>query len=159
MVSVENLTSPQKCRFTKAGPGLVVCSVCGRAVPTSDPPERVHAVCSIPKARPDILKKFSSQGAGSELKAILSSIGINPANCKCNRIAAEMDRCSFQELMLRRDEFVGELREAYLKSSWLQRITAAGLALKTGLAFQINWIDPLPDLVDEAIKRSQKRFE
>jgi len=146
------------CRFSRISLTTVVCLDCGQVVETRDAPERVHASCQPAADRPEIIKGAAlTGGPGTELKALLKSIGVSPSpNCDCNRVAAEMDRIGTKRCIERKAEFVEKLQAAYLKSSWLQRITAAGMALKTGVAFKINWINPVDGLFDEALRRSVK---
>jgi len=58
----------------------------------------------------------SQQGPGTELKRLLSRVGIYAtANCACNARAAQMDRWGCDESEKRLDEIVGWLQEEHAK--------------------------------------------
>lgn len=96
-------------------------------------------------------------GPGTELKALLTSLGISgDEGCGCDKFAAQMnawgpDGCR-DRLGTIRDWLTANMK----KYSWSARITAAAKAFATGLAFQINWLDPFPDLIREAIRRAEE---
>jgi len=52
------------------------------------------------------------------------------------------------------DEITGRFREYAKKYDWITKARAAALAVKTGLAFKLNPLDPAPGIVEEAIRRA-----
>lgn len=96
------------------------------------------------------------EGPGTELKRILSSLGISPSpSCHCGKKMAEMNRRGVEGCRATKDEIAGWLREGQDKWGWASKVKAAALAVTTGIAFKVNWADPFPDLVEEACKRAE----
>jgi hypothetical protein len=52
---------------------------------------------------------------------------------------------------------VGWLRKSAEETGWIQKVKAMGLAMTTGLAFKIDWDDPAPGLVIEAIRQAEEQ--
>lgn len=97
-----------------------------------------------------------SHGPGTELKKILSSLGIDPApTCDCNARAYEMDAWGVDGCRQRREEIIGWMKEGQSRWGWAAKFSAMGKAVATGLAFRLNPLDPFPSLVDEAIRRAE----
>jgi glycosyltransferase involved in cell wall biosynthesis len=57
----------------------------------------------------------------------------------------------------RRNEIAAEMRENAKTVSWFQKVRAAALAVKAGLAWSLNPADVFGSLVDEAIRRAEAR--
>lgn len=112
-------------------------------------------------------------GPGTELKAILASIGINPSvHCSCNARMRQMDEWGIEGCEEHFDTIIGWLEEKAAEWGWVKAAEAAApnentlsvtdklaigwKSLMTGLAFKIDWSNPYPGLVREAIKRAQK---
>ncbi len=114
----------------------------------------------LPEDRPaqPVYFKPPGKGPGTELKAILKTLGIleNPT-CDCNRKANQMDEWAVEGCRAHFDEIVGWMREGQGKWGWKDKLTAAANAVKTGLAFKLNWSDPFPGLIEEAIRRAAER--
>jgi hypothetical protein len=92
------------------------------------------------------------------LKAILSSLGIQPGPaCDCHGRALQMDEWGIDGCRARREEIVRWLREGQTRWGWQDQFAAAVKAVTTGLAFQLNPLDPFPTLVDEAIRRADAK--
>jgi hypothetical protein len=114
-------------------------------------------------------------GPGTELKAILASVGINPSpTCDCNAYMRQMDEWGISECVERHAEIVQRLREKADQWGWnnfitkkaegdaethqftlAEKIKIGWKSITTGIAFKVNWLDPYPDLVEEAIKRAE----
>lgn len=91
-------------------------------------------------------------GPGSGLTILFAAVGILGC-CDCRDKAKLMNEWGDDGCRARREEIIGWLRAKVVsREDWL---CAAALAFKSGLAFRLNWLDPLPSLVDEAIRRSE----
>lgn len=93
-------------------------------------------------------------GPGSELSAMFLSLGV-PRCTGCKISAQKMNSWGTQGCREHKEEIVVRLRERLREHGAAVRIRAAWRALCTGLAIRLNWLDPLPSLVDEAIRRSE----
>ncbi len=97
-------------------------------------------------------------GPGTELKAALKSLGIEPtASCDCNSKAEQMDRWGVEGCRERREQIIGWLREGSDRWGWSAKLGSAAKAVLSGLAFKLNPLDPYPGLVDECIRRAAKQ--
>ncbi len=97
-------------------------------------------------------------GPGTELKAILHSLDINPvASCDCNSRANQMDAWGVQGCRDRIDEIVGWMRDGGERWGWVAGFKAASKAVLNGLAFKLNPLDPFPSLVREAINVAERK--
>lgn len=133
------------CLFTERTEDGFRCEYCRRIAET---PAARH--CDVPEPDPGV-------GPGSELRAILKELGIQEKpKCGCTERAAAMDLLGVEGCRRRFDDIVGWMREAQDKYSWGDRLKAAGNAAASGLAFKVNWLDPLPGLVEEAIRRAEE---
>jgi hypothetical protein len=95
------------------------------------------------------------KGPGTELQKILKTLGINPKpSCDCNGKAAQMDYWGVAGCRENRDTIVEWMRAGQDKWGWTAKLRAAANAVTTGLAFQLDWSDPFPSLIDEAIRRA-----
>jgi hypothetical protein len=130
-----------------------------------------------PIARPsqEVRPWPKGHGPGTELKAILGSVGINPApTCSCNAYMRQMDEWGIEGCMEHHAEIVERLREKAEEWGWTkfiaknaedngethqftlaEKLKIGWKSLTTGLAFKVNWLDPYPDLVNEAIGRAE----
>jgi hypothetical protein len=91
-------------------------------------------------------------GPGTELKGLLTSIGITEKpNCGCRARMVQMDLWGPNGCRERLDEIVAWMREGHEKWGWADKLKAGALATVTGLAFKINPLDPFPSLVNHAI--------
>jgi hypothetical protein len=99
-------------------------------------------------------------GPGTELKAILESIGVSATTgCDCGPKAEQMDRWGIEGCK-RRENFetiVNWMRDGQDRWRWTDKMKAAAKAAQTGLALQINWFDPFPDLVSLSIERAEAK--
>ena len=57
------------------------------------------------------------------------------------------------------DEIVAWMRDGQQRWGWAEKIAAGAKAVATGIAFKINWGDPFPGLIEEAIRRAEEKGE
>lgn len=93
---------------------------------------------------------------GTQLRALFGSIGLSPAGCRCNERVRLMDGWGTEGCREKKDEIVSWLRDEYKRVGWAAILTAVGKAVSTGLVFRLSVLDPVPDLVDEAIRRAEE---
>lgn len=96
------------------------------------------------------------QGPGTELKAMLASIGIEPvAGCACRNVMRTMDRLGVAGCREHRGEIVMHIQQQMQGRSWRDKLAAAAKATANGLALRLNPVDIPGSLVDEAIRRAE----
>jgi len=115
-------------------------------------------------------------GPGTELKAILSSVGINPsANCSCNARMRTMDDWGIEGCKENFDTIVGWLEEKAAEWGWInaaekaipsspeihkltlaEKLSIGWKSLYSGIAFKVDWTNPYPGLVTESIRRAEE---
>ena len=95
-------------------------------------------------------------GPGTELKAILATLGIaHSPTCDCNARARQMDEWGVPGCKMRRDEIIEWLREGQARWGWKDKLAAAAKAVTSGLALKLNPLDVFSSLVDESIQRAE----
>jgi hypothetical protein len=75
--------------------------------------------------------------------------------CSCKSLAARMNRLGPDGCRRERDVLVDNLRHNAKQYTWSDVVKAATMALKTGLAWKIDLLDPYGSLLDEAIRRAK----
>lgn len=125
------------------------------------PPNRGAATTVIPENH---VAEAASQkgrcGPGCHAKRILASLRIQPLpGCDCEGYARQMDEWGVDGCRQHFDEIVAHFREYAALYGWTAKFQAAALAAATGLAFKLNWLDPLPDIIREAIRRAEEAEE
>ena len=131
-----------------------------------------------PRPKEQIFPWPKGYGPGTELKAILASVGINPTpNCSCNARMKQMDVWGIEGCKEHFDEIVGWLNESAESWGWVkaaekkvieseepihqltmaEKLAIGWKSLMSGIAFQVNWLDPYPGLVKESIRRSEEK--
>ena len=99
-------------------------------------------------------------GPGTELKAILRTLGINPGgSCDCNSKANKMDEWGVEGCRANRETILTWMREGQGRWGWKDKLAAAAKAVTSGIAFKLDWSDPFPSLIDEAIRRANDKLE
>lgn len=112
-------------------------------------------------------------GPGTELKKMLESVGIkSSANCDCNAKMHIMDGWGVAGCRENKEVIVGWLVANAERWGWLspsgkpladdgtkklttgEKFAIGWRTIRTGIAFHVNWLDPFPGLVDEAIRRA-----
>lgn len=97
------------------------------------------------------------KGPGTELKKLLASLGITEKpSCDCNAKAKVMDNWGVRGCEMRFPTIVQWLNEGKQRWGWTAAFGAGFQAVLSGLAFQINPIDPIPSLVRLAIENAKK---
>lgn len=112
--------------------------------------EKLRAMIYSPTV--EVYAPAPQHGPGTELKALLASLGLTASGCGCDRYAAQMDVWGVDGCQQRRADIVEHLREQRDKAGWGAVLTAAGRAAAQGL--RVDILDPLGWLVDEAMKRA-----
>ena len=117
-------------------------------------------ISKIPEEKPPKKILPWGYGPGTELKAMLRMLGIEPtAACDCNQKATQMDAWGPDGCEQHFDEIVKWMREGSPRWGWPEKLAAAAKAVKTGLAFKLNPIDPFPSMIRECIRRSRLNQE
>lgn len=95
------------------------------------------------------------KGPGTELKAILKTLGIaEKTGCDCNAKAEQMDRWGVDGCRQHFETIVNWMRAGQEKWGWKDKLAAAAKAVTSGLVFKLDWSDPFPGLITEAIRRA-----
>lgn len=93
---------------------------------------------------------------GTELKKIFASLGItNFKGCNCNSRIAQMNDWGVEGCERNRNQIIKWLESDAPKFGLTTKLKAASLVVVRGLAFKIDWSNPIPGLVDEAINRAK----
>lgn len=98
------------------------------------------------------------KGPGSHLSDILKSLGFPPCQL-CKDMAAKMDEWGVDGCKLpeNRETILKRLRDQAAAAGWWEANRARALAVSTGIAFKLNWLDPAPSLLDLAIERASAK--
>lgn len=92
---------------------------------------------------------------GTELKLLFQSIGIHPRyDCSCFALIARMNRIGVDGCRVEFEDLVLQLEDNAKRYNWKRRVSAANKALASGLAFRVNWLNPIPSFLDIAIERA-----
>ncbi len=100
-------------------------------------------------------------GPGTEFKAMVADeLGITmPNSCTCNALAVQMDLWGVGGCRENFDTIVAQIKNNQNAWGWTEKFSnyasAAAGSFKSGLAFKVNWLDPIPGLVTEAIRRAE----
>lgn len=132
----------------------------------------------IPRPTAEIIPWPIGYGPGTELKAILASVGINPgAACSCHSRMLQMDVWGIEGCEREFNTIVGWLNESAEQWGWThaakakaddaetkdssikkmtltEKMSIGWKSLMSGIVFHVNWLDPYPGLVREAINRA-----
>jgi hypothetical protein len=130
----------------------------------------------IPRPEREITPWPKGYGPGTELKAILGSVGINPSpTCSCNAYMRQMDEWGVVGCVEHFDEISQRLREKAAEWGWdklvnkeadtdevhqlrlADKLKIGIKSITTGLAFKVNWLDPFGGLVTEAIRHAEAK--
>lgn len=99
-------------------------------------------------------------GPGTELGILLAGLSIVPASaCDCKAKAMQMDDWGVAGCKepAKYDWIIRELKAGQVRWGWAAKFKAAALAVWQGFAFKVDPLDPVPGLVDEAIRRAERR--
>jgi hypothetical protein len=98
------------------------------------------------------------KGPGTELTNMLKEIGVaEKPGCDCKAKAEEMDKLGCDGCEQQFERIVKQIKAGQDRWSWSEKIKAAALSVKTGLAWKLNPTDPIPGLVKEAIRRAREK--
>jgi hypothetical protein len=133
----------------------VVCVRCGKVGTSPYSHDRIISTCRAETAE-ERRRINRGEGPGRELKLLIAQFGETPTTeCKCEAMARRMNHWGVEGCERHFDAIVSHLREAYATTNWLTIQRARLAAVTTGLAWEINWLDPLPSLVRLAIERAR----
>lgn len=133
-------------RYGVSGGVSFACRICGRRLGETSPAPSASAGLAAQPQPP------TCEGPGTELKALLASLGLTPASgCDCNARAAQMNAWGVDGCREHRDEIIAWLQEQKDKAGWL---VAAQVGLKVFSEPWFKMSDPLGSMVDEAIRRA-----
>jgi len=147
------------CAFTPLDPvkpWRLACSQCGKQTPPLEcDPESFQRVCRGRQQSP------KAHGAGCHLLALTTFLGVrHPPRCKCKRLARWMDRIGPAGCRQHFGHIVDKIQANQRLWGWQDFIasvsSAAWKALKSGVAFHINPLDPIPGLVEMALQRAER---
>ena len=94
-------------------------------------------------------------GPGDYLAKLIARLGFKrTSGCySCDGMIGKMNAWGVDGCRENRTAIVEHLRTAYHSTTWLERIASAATRLTTGLAFEVNPLDPFGSLLDLAIVR------
>ena len=105
----------------------------------------------MPRPQPNPVKR--TEGVGSEVSAILATLGISTGVCGgCNALMEQMNAWGVGGCETNREAILTRLRERAATMSWWATRKAETLAVATGLFLDVNWLDPSPGILDMAIR-------
>jgi hypothetical protein len=74
----------------------------------------------------------------------------------------EMDELGVEGCKVNRQRFIDRIEANAHKWGWgklgsIHKVASVGVrSIVNGLAWKVNWLDPFPDLVDEAIRKAEQ---
>jgi hypothetical protein len=96
-------------------------------------------------------------GVGDSLREIIRMLGFKPKEgCRCPETILEMNLDGPDGCERNFDCYVGKLRKAYAETTTAEATRGAFTALFSGLAFKLDWTDPIPSLIRLAIERARQ---
>lgn len=110
--------------------------------------------------QPENAKPIVMGGVGTEVSDILHSIGIKTEGCQgCIDLVLKMNVWGTVgcKAPANRTEILTRLRQKCAEISWVDKAAIAAKAMTTGLAFEINWLDPSVSILDKAISVVEAR--
>lgn len=78
-----------------------------------------------------------------------------PESCNCNALRSEMNALGVDGCRRMRDHLLVQLRDNAAHVPWTSYATATVAAVRTGIAWRLNPLDPVGSLLDEAIRRAE----
>lgn len=150
--------------INKERPLELYCECCLRTItlhrqPKNPPQWACIKPCDGSPGRPLPRDDSNSGGPGTELKLIFESLGITASKCGggCEKMIGRMNRWGVDGCRLPENyaAIIKHLRDGKSKFGTRDKIVAAMRAGMNGLAWKIDWSDPFPGLVDEAIRRAE----
>lgn len=152
------MTFPRPCERHHPAPCDydTVCTTCWQACHNGRYQRLFGMEVTAPDLRsPAALPPVPAEGPGTELKAILESLGISAENCSCSHRAGQMNVWGVGGCRARRAEIVGWLEVERDRRGWRDTLAAGLRAIVIGL--WLNPLDLLGSIVDEAIRRAEAK--
>jgi hypothetical protein len=104
----------------------------------------------------DPAERTIDRGVGFELAKLYKSLGINPPkDCTCRALEAKMNALGPDECRKQEAELVEAMEQNAAKYKWTDTLKAGFAALKSGVAWKINLLDPLRSCLRIAIERTE----
>ncbi len=95
-------------------------------------------------------------GPGTELKALLSSLGIGGDKCcGCAMFANAMDEWGVEGCRKKMNAILAHVGKQAKATSWQKWLKAIAIGTASSLAFRVNPLDPVRGIVNEAIRRAE----
>jgi len=102
---------------------------------------------------PNPPRQNSREPVGTAVSEILTSLGIAHTGCGgCLNLIQDMDQGGLAWCDSHREAILTRLRDRAKAASWWTTRKAELLALTTGLAWSIDWADPAPGILDQAMR-------
>jgi hypothetical protein len=96
-----------------------------------------------------------AEGPGTELRKLLSDLGITmSADCGCKAMAKRMNLWGVDGCRENHRQIVNHLKQAAARRDWHQKWSASVLVNAAFVGLRVNWLDPIPGMVDLAIERA-----
>lgn len=120
-------------------------------------PEHRQAISkAVPKLKAQRIRqrrvKTPDFGPGTELEKLIGMLGLEKkSDCPCNRLKREMNQLGVDGCRKERERLLKLFRSGYALYSGPEKRTAAWNAIQSGLAWQMNPLDPLGSLFDLAV--------
>ena len=100
---------------------------------------------------------INGNGVGSHLWRLFSSLGVqHKPDCSCLLLADIMNGLGPQGCREHREDLLRLMRKNQKKYGWHDYLKAGVNATLSGLAFKLNPLNPLPDLLDMAINLAEE---
>lgn len=112
--------------------------------------------------RPEVVgavpAEIPKHGPGTEFTELLRSVGLTKKKgCSCAQLAILMNQLGVDGCRRELDRLVKQIEANRNRYGLLDYAKAAVLAVANGLAFQVDWSDPIPGLLTEAIRRADEK--
>jgi hypothetical protein len=96
-------------------------------------------------------------GVGDTLREIFRHLRFKAKEgCGCAEMIREMNQLGPDGCEKNMECFVRKLRKSYETTTTTEAVCGAFAAVTSGLAFKLDWTDPIPSLVRLAIERSRQ---
>lgn len=134
------------------------CKVCLKYATNDKFREYCDRLPAVPRQSPPPVPTPTppGHGPGTELKELLSTFGLDPGSCNCNRRAILMDQWGVEGCLDRREDILRWLREEWKRLGWLTRMHTGLRALLGGFVGDPR--DPAAAVFDEAMRRAAARL-
>ena len=100
---------------------------------------------------------MNSHGPGTELWKILHSLGVkNKEGCSCSLLADSMNSLGPEGCRKNKDSIIKLMKKNQERYGWKDFVKAGVMAIKTGWVVRLNPLDPIPGLLEEAIRRAEE---